>query len=75
MDVILSNVYNLSRNEVKSKIENGDLIINAKNMYFVAYTVKNGDIISLKKCGKFRIGDIIKVTKSGNRVLEINKYI
>ena len=75
IDVILSNVYNLSRNEVKSKIEDGDLMINSKEMYFIAYTISENDIVSFKKCGKFKIGSVIRKTRSGNTVLKILKYI
>ena len=75
VDAILSNVYNLSRNEVKTKIEDGDLIINAREMFFMAYETKIGDIISFRKCGKFKIGNILRTTRSGNIVIEIKKYI
>lgn len=75
VDVILSNVFNLSRNEAKNKIENGDLVINAKEMYFASYEVKVNDIISFRKCGKIKIGEVIRKTKSANTVLSVQKYI
>lgn len=74
IDVILAGIYNLSRSEVKTKIENGDLIINSKEMYFQAYNVKENDIISFRKCGKTKIGNVLRTTKSGNLVLQIFKY-
>ena len=74
VDVILSEVFCLSRSEVKTKIQNGDLCINAKEMFFVAYEVKHKDIISFRKCGKFKIGNVLRNTKSGKFVLTIDKY-
>jgi hypothetical protein len=43
-------------------------------MFFVAYTVKEGDIISFKRCGKIKIGKILRYTKSGKIVLNNKKY-
>lgn len=74
IDTVLSEVFLLSRNEVKQKIQNGDLYINCKEMFFVAYLVKNKDIVSFKKCGKIKIGEVLRNTKSGKFVLIIYKY-
>lgn len=74
VDVILAEVFLLSRKEAKQKIQNGDLYVNSHSMFFVAYTVKEGDIISFKRCGKIKIGNILRYTKSGKIVLNIKKY-
>lgn len=74
VDVILAEVFFLSRNEAKQKIQNGDLYVNSHSMFFVAYTVKEGDIISFKRCGKIKIGKILRYTKSGKIVLNNKKY-
>lgn len=74
VDVILAEVFFLSRNEIKQKIQKGDLFINSHSMFFVAYMVKEGDIISLKGCGKIKIGKILRYTKSAKIVLNIKKY-
>lgn len=74
VDAILSEVYNLSRNEVKEKIVKGDLFINDKNIFYPNTIVSQGDIISFKKCGKMKIGEEIRRTKSSNIVLRIYKY-
>lgn len=74
VDVILAEVFLLSRNEVKQKIQNGDLYVNSHSMFFVAYMVKEGDIISFKKCGKIKIGKILRYTKTGKIGLSIKKY-
>lgn len=74
IDVILSEVYSLSRNETKAKIQNGDLYINSKEIYFAPYNVEEGDIVSFSKCGKFKVCKILGTTKSGKIVLNIQKY-
>ncbi len=74
VDAILSEVYKLSRSVVKSKIESGDLFINSKNMFFVSELLKENDIVSFKKCGKFKMGNLVRKTKSENLYICIKKY-
>ncbi len=54
-DAVISSLYNLSRNEVKNKIEAGDLVINSREMYFVSEILRPNDIVSVRKCGKFKV--------------------
>lgn len=75
IDVVLAAAYNLSRSEVKLKIENGDLIINSKEMFFVAYAVQESDIVSFRRCGKFKVCKAHGNTKSGKTYLTIKKYV
>lgn len=74
-DVILKTVYNLSRLKVKEKISQGDLYINDKCEYYSSNNVKENDIVSFKKCGKLKIGEVLRKTKNDNIVLKIYKYI
>lgn len=73
-DVILSEVFNITREQSKKKISSGDLFINSKEMFYVSYIVKTGDIISLRKFGKLKIGNVLRNTKSGKIVIAIQKY-
>ena len=75
VDLILSDIFILSRNEVKQKIQNGDLYVNSKEMFFPAYIVKENDIVSFKRCGKIKIGKVLRHTKSGKIVVNVKKYI
>ena len=74
VDLILSEIFNFSRNETKLKIENGDLFINSLNVFFVAEEIKENDIISFKKCGKLRIEKLLGTTKSGKYCIDIKIY-
>lgn len=74
VDVVLSEIYKLSRSIVKDKIEKGDLYINSKNMFFAAELLKENDIISFKKHGKFKMGQLLKKTKSEKLYVSIKKY-
>lgn len=74
IDVMVSEVYNLGRKESKDKIVAGDLCINSKICINPAQEFKEGDIISFRKCGKFKVGEEIRTTKSGNICICVYKY-
>ncbi len=74
VDAILSEVYALSRSQTKDKIEKGHLFINDKEQYFPSTPLECGDIVSFRQCGKFKVGEQVRTTKSGNIVLHIKQY-
>lgn len=74
IDVVLAAVYNLSRSEVKGKVQKGDLFLNDKNEYYLSHSLKEGDIVSFRKCGKFKVGKEIRKTRSDRIVIKIYKY-
>lgn len=74
IDVIVAEVYNLGRKEAKDKIVAGDLCINARICINPAQEFKMGDIVSFRKCGKFKVGEEIRTTKSGNICIQVYKY-
>lgn len=74
VDAVLSVVYNLSRSEVKARINQGNLYINDKNEYYLSQNLEEGDIVSFRKCGKLKIGKKIRKTRSDRTVIEIFIY-
>lgn len=74
IDAVLATIYNLSRSEVKEKIQKGDLFLNDKNEYYLSHSLKEGDIISFKRCGKFKVGKELRKTRSDRTVILIYKY-
>ena len=75
VDALLSNIYNLSRNNVKDKILAGDLYINDRNIFYPNTLIKENDIVSFKRAGKLKVGSTIRKTKSDNIVIKIFKYV
>lgn len=73
-DAILSEVYNLSRSEVKDKISRSDLYINSKNSFYGSELLEENDIVSFRKYGKIKIGPIIRTTKNDKIEISIKKY-
>lgn len=74
IDSVLAHVYNLSRSEVEDKISKNDLYVNSKCVTNKTYLVKENDIVSFRKCGKFRYIEVLKKTKNDNLVIKIKKY-
>ncbi|MEG1058791.1 MAG: hypothetical protein RSD14_01115 [Clostridia bacterium] len=74
IDLLLSHVYKISREDVKEKIKKGEVYINCKNIFSSSENVKESDIISFKKYGKLKVMEFGSKTKNGNIVLKINIY-
>ncbi len=74
IDALLASIYSLSRSEAKEKIVKGDLYINDRNIINPSENVKEGDIVSFRRCGKVKIGSDIRKTRSDNLVIEIFKF-
>jgi RNA-binding protein YlmH len=74
IDTVLSHVYSLSRSEVENKISKSELFINSKCIKNKTYLLKENDIVSFKRCGKFKYNSIVKSTKSNKLVIKIKKY-
>lgn len=73
-DVILAEVYNLSRTEIKSKIQKTGIYINSSYSEYGSQILKIGNTISLKNHGKFKIENILRTTKAEKLEILIKKY-
>lgn len=73
-DALLSEVYHLSRKEAKEKIAKGDLLVNDRMIYFPDFVLKEGDIVSFRRCGKLKVGAKLRETRSNQLVIAIWLY-
>ncbi len=74
IDAIISTLYNIGRATSKQKIVSGDLYINDKNIIVPDTKLKMNDIVSIKKCGKFKFAEVLSETKSGNYRISLKLY-
>ena len=63
LDVILSNILNVSRNEINSYFDEKKVLVNHQICMNRHYEYKSGDLISVRKFGRIIIDDNIKTTK------------
>lgn len=74
LDTVISKIYNVSRNEVKQKIQSGDVFVNYIRAIKPNQILKQMDIVSVRGYGKFGVGKTLRQTKNTNIVVNILKY-
>ncbi len=74
LDCIVSKLANLGRNDAVKYINDGFVLLNYKECKNIKKQVFEGDIISIRKVGKFKIRNEEKKTKKDNIILNISKY-
>lgn len=74
LDSVVSNIINIKRTDIATMIHDGDILINYDAVKS-SYKLKNNDIISIRKYGKFRYVGIIKETKKNHLIIRVDKYM
>ncbi len=75
IDTIVSKLIGTNREKIKELIKDKALILNYEPVTKIEHKLKENDIFSIKKYGKYHFKKIIGKTKKENYIIEINKYI
>lgn len=75
LDCVIAAICGLSRKEAIEHIEKEYVFVNSLVSDKITSRVKNGDIISVRKKGRFIIKSVDGVSKKGRTVLIYDKYI
>lgn len=75
VDVIVSKIINSSRSNALEKIKNGDIYLNYELLTKPTYMLKENDIFSIRKYGKYKFLGEINRTKKGSLVVKYLKYV
>ena len=75
IDNVISSIIGTSREQIKEKFQNEQIVLNYDVCYKTDYTLKENDVFSIRKYGKYRYMGIIKDTKKGNYLIKCNKYV
>lgn len=75
IDTIIAHIIGTSRNMIKEKVEDKEILLNHETLKNLSYTLKENDTFSIRKIGKFKYVGIIKTTKSNNYIVKVLKYI
>lgn len=75
IDTIISSITNYSRKQTDAMFKEKNVLVNYTTNFKRTYSVKEGDIISIRRFGKYKYVGTFKKTKSGNLVIELLKYI
>lgn len=72
IDTIVANITNLSRSKVKEKFKNKEVILNYNIITNPSYLLKEEDVFSIRKYGKYKY---IGKTKKNNYIIKVHKYL
>ena len=75
MDSIVSEIVRTSRSKAIELINAERVFINSELATKNAKALKEGDFITVRGKGKFKVSKILNSTKKGNLVVEIEKYV
>ena len=75
IDTVVSSICHISRNNITDMIKKKEIMLNYDYLKNTDYKLKENDVFSIKKIGKFKFNRILKSTKSDHYIVEILKYI
>lgn len=75
VDNVVSGIINTSRKVALDKIKNKEVIVNYGVMNKNSYILKENDIFSIRRYGKYKFVGIVKSTKKNNFIIRYLKYI
>lgn len=74
VDSIISRISAQSRNQVKKMFAEKKVLLNYQEVTNDNIILKENDVLSIRKVGKFRVGTQQGLTKKGNIILEVYQY-
>jgi len=75
LDAVVSALCNCSRSKAVELIEGGFVCLNSFISEKVTRSVNSGDVISVRKYGRFNILSVDELSKKGRNILKYEKYI
>ena len=75
LDSVIALAFHASRSSLVQNIENGNVFVNGKMITSNGYSLKEGDIISLRGKGKFQLMESGGKSKKGRLFIKINRYV
>lgn len=75
VDNVISGIINTSRKVALDKIKNKEVVVNYDVMNKNSYILKENDIFSIRRYGKYKFVGIVKSTKKNNYIVKYLKYI
>lgn len=75
IDNIISGIINTSRKVALDKMKNKEVVVNYDVMNKNSYILKENDIFSIRRYGKYKFVGIVKSTKKNNFIVRYLKYI
>lgn len=74
IDNVVSTITNNSRNQVLDKFLNKEILLNYEEDIKPTRILRENDIFSIRKYGKYKYTKVIKTTKKGGFIIEVLVY-
>lgn len=74
LDSIVKACTNLSRGDSANLIRSGKVFVNGREMTKISYSVKEGQVLSIRGLGKYKLRQVGNKTKKDRLIVEIDKY-
>lgn len=74
LDLVVSSIVNCSRNQVDILFKDRYVLVNYESKIKKTYFLKQGDIISIRKSGKYKFESTVKSTNKNKYIIKILKY-
>lgn len=74
IDTVIARLIQTSRPNVIEKMKNKEIILNYDILKNNSYQLKENDVFSIRRYGKYKYIKIIKQTKNNNFIIECHKY-
>jgi len=74
IDTVISNIIHTSRSNINNLIKKKEIMINYDYLKDLDYKLKENDVFSIKRIGKFKYIGIINNTRGNHIVINIFKY-
>ena len=75
LDSVVAEILKCSRTNANKIIEDERVFVNYENIVKSSKVLKQGDLLTIRGKGRFKIGEIINNTRKGKLVIEIEKYV
>ena len=75
LDAVLAQAYRLSRSESQAAVAAGRAFVNSRLCENSGYLLREGDLVSLRGCGRFRFLGVEQVSRKGKLRFRIEKYV
>lgn len=74
IDTIISRIIHSNREVIKDKIKNKEILLNNELLKNNSKVLKEGDIFSIRKFGKYKFVKVLSKTKKDNYIIVLQKY-
>ena len=75
IDTVVSAIIHSGRNNISNLVKKKEIILNYEYLKKTDYKLRENDVFSIKRVGKFKYVGIIKNTKNNHYIIKLFKYI